>query len=156
LNVVRIQARMAIVPYEGKQGAGLKTAAKAAKHPAKKHAAGKHAAKKHAAKHAAKHPGKKAAKKAASPLRDEVASAERKVEDAIGDHQAELDMAFHHLHRAAAVISLLEKDSGGDLRMLLEHGIDLYRSATGAQRAEGVVRCAFGILRAAEHLGMAG
>ena len=68
----------------------------------------------------------------------------------------QLAHSFHHLHRAAAVISLLEHDSGGDLRMLMEHGMSLYRNAVSSKRREGTVRSAFGLLRAAEHLGMAG
>ena len=150
---------MAIERYSGggppDRRVGMKAAKKAAKHPAKKHAAKKHA-EKHAAKHAEKHAAKKVAAKGVKHVLNKVASAERSVDEGVDGHQAELEMAFHHLHRAAAVISLLEKDSGGDLRALLEHGIDLYRSATGAKRSPAIVRCAFGLLRAAEHLGMAG
>jgi hypothetical protein len=128
-----------------------------AKHAAKKHAVKKHAAKKHAAKHAtkaakhaAKHAGK--AEKLAGPPIHVPDGARDRIE---GD-EAELGMAFHHLRRASSVISLLEAETGGDLRALLEHGIEVYRSATATKPAKGSVRCAAGLLRAAEHLGMAG
>jgi hypothetical protein len=154
---------MAIQRYSESGGlerrVGLKAVAKkAAKHAVKKHAAKKHAAK-HADKHAAKKTAKHAAKKSAGHGMDErleKLAAQQSPPASEGYHHAELEMAFHHLHRAGAVISLLEKDSGGDLKMLLEHGIDLYRSASGSRRTVSTVRCAFGLLRAAEHLGMAG
>jgi hypothetical protein len=132
-------------PAKAATHAVAKHAAKhVAKHAAKKHAAKKHAAKKHAAKkHAAKHV--ESALKLPAGMRDRIE----------GD-EAELGMAFHHMNRASAVISLLEAESGGDLRALLEHGIQVYRGATASKRAKGSVRCAFGLLRAAEHLGMAG
>ena len=139
---------------------GAKAPAKAAKHAAKKHAAKKHAAKKHAAKkHAEKHAAKKHAGKAAKQAAKESASKVQgflEGKDRLEGDEAELGMAFHHMQRAGAVISLLEKESGGDLRALLEHGIELYRGAVGKKRKQGSVRCAAGILRAAEHLGMAG
>ena len=139
---------------------GAKSPAKAAKHSVAKHAARKHAAKKHAAKkHAAKkHAGKHAAKHAAgkhaansSKVLEWTESSPRQEEDF-----AALSSAYHHLQRAGAVISLLEKESGGDLRGLLEHGIELYRNAYRRKRTPGTVQCALGLLRAAEHLGMAG
>lgn len=138
--------------------AAAKTPAKAAKHAAKKHAAKKLPAKKHAAKkEAAKKSAKKSAKHAERPAdRERAALHSLRAKDAIVGDEAELGMAFHHMRRAGAVISLLEPDSGGDLRALLEHGIDLYRSAAGKKRTQGRVRCAAGLLRAAEHLGMAG
>ena len=106
---------------------GLKAAAKkAAKHPAKKHAAKKQAAKKQAAKH-------------------------------VGDHNAEkLAKAFHHLERAASVVSLLEAESGGYLNTLLEHSVRVYRIATASNAKEGAAVAAHGLARAAEHLAMAG
>ena len=121
---------------------GLKAAKKAAKKaPAKKHAAKKHPAK--------KHPAKKQAYQ-----EDDQQDLSRRPAD---KHAVELALAFHHLQRAGAVISLLEHDSGGDLRMLLEHGIELYRKAsTGGKPKAGSILCAHGLLRAAEHLGMAG
>ncbi len=121
---------------------------KGAKHP------DKHAAK----KHAEKHPGKKAAKKSAehSDVPD-IAHARKDREDV--DETALLTQAFHHLQRASGVISLLEPHSGGDLRQLLEHGLELYRAAAAAHPGSvdrDVVQCALGLLRAAEHLAMAG
>jgi hypothetical protein len=143
---------------------GLKAAKKAGKkaaktiaakkHPAKKHPAKKHPAKKHADKHAAH-------KFVSDPMlhdllaggEDDDAPPRRHAEE----HAVELALAFHHLQRAGAVISLLEHDSGGDLRQLLEHGIELYRKATGpGKRKTQSILCAHGLLRAAEHLGMAG
>lgn len=154
---------MAIVRVNGggaiSQSGGGKPPAKGAKHAvakhaAKKHAAKKHAAKKHAAKHAAKaakHAAKHAAEAAAPPMN--VPDGAR---DRIEGDEAELGMAFHHMRRASSVISLLEPETGGDLRSLLEHGVEIYRGATASKLAKGSVRCASGLLRAAEHLGMAG
>ena len=128
------------------RGAGQAIAAKGAsaikkhaKKAAKKHAAKKHAAKKHAkkaAKHAGDHgPGEKAIK---------------------GGHgvEGELRRAFHHLQRASAVISLIEAESGGDLKVMLHYGIELYRAASAGKAKKA--RAAAGLLRAAEHLAMAG
>ena len=111
-------------------GSALKKAAKKA--PGKR-AAGKKAAK--------KAPGKKGAK------HERGAAKKRK-----GDGNPEMHHAFHHLQRAAAVISLVETESGGDLRMLLEEGVAAYRRAG---KAKGVLE-AYGLLRAADHLAMAG
>jgi hypothetical protein len=114
----------------------------------KKHAkkAGKKAAKKAPAK---KH-AKKAAKHAGEPGshdRLELGTAPSR----------ELGRAFHHLQRASAVISLLEGESGGDLKVLLHYGVDRYREASaGRKLRKGQVALAMGILRAAEHLAMAG
>ena len=153
---------MAIVKADGGEMAhspAAKAPAKGAKHALVKHAAKKHAAKKHAAKkHAAKHAAK-AAKHAAKHVA--VSDGPPMVvpdgaRDRIEGDEAELGLAFHHMRRASAVISLLEAESGGDLRALLEHGIEVYRGATATKRAKGSVRCAAGLLRAAEHLGMAG
>jgi hypothetical protein len=119
---------------------GLKAAKKGAKHPAKKHPAKKLPGEKHAAKKHAEKAGKK--------------SAGDRSDAALPD--SELALAFHHLQRAAAIISLLEQDSGSDLRRLLESGIELYRRASGAKSERNTARCASGLLRAAEHLGMAG
>jgi hypothetical protein len=122
-----------------------KSAKKAAKKSAKK--AAKHAAKKHSAKHAAKH-AKKAAKHAS---RDASRDLERgRVDD-------ELRRAFHHLQRASAVISLIEPGSGGDLKVLLHYGIERYRDASSLGGPQPWrVSLALGLLRAAEHLAMAG
>jgi hypothetical protein len=117
-----------------------KSAKKAAKHAIKKHAAKKHPAKKHAKK-AAKHASHDGSQKLAKKRSDD------------GD----LRKAFHHLQRASAVISLIEPDSGGDLKVLLHHGIERYRDASTLGKAERWrVSLALGLLRAAEHLAMAG
>lgn len=128
------------------RGAGRAIAAKGvtaikkhAKKAAKKHAEKKHAAKKHAkkaAKHAVDHgPQKKSLK---------------------GNLLAEQELrrAFHHLQRASAVISLIEAESGGDLKVMLHYGIELYREASAGKAKKA--RAAAGLLRAAEHLAMAG
>jgi hypothetical protein len=97
-----------------------------------------------------KAPGKKSAKapgKKAPGKKEAKHSAHR--ESVLPAH----NRAFHHLQRAAAVISLLESESGGDLRMLLEDGAARYRRAQ--KHAEGIAQ-ALGLLRAAEHLAMAG
>jgi hypothetical protein len=129
----------AIVKKES--GSALKKhAKKAIKHAAKKHAA--HAAKKHAAKHAkkaAKHVGEKAATTKAGYA---------------ADHG--LMTAFHHMQRASVVISLMEKGTGEDLRDLLERGVKLYRKATEGEDGNKFVLRAIGVLRAAEHLSLAG
>ena len=111
---------------------------KAAKKGALKKAAKKGALKKAAAKKSA---GKKAASKKA---------AGKKGVKQVGPGAAGADQAraFHHLQRAVALLSLLEQDSGGDLRMLLDAGIGAYRREVWEEAA--------GLLRAAEHLGMAG
>ena len=127
---------------------GLKAAAKGAKHVGKK-AAKKHSAKRHAGKKAA---GKKAAKKVAGGSE----LLQGPMTQSAQEHALKLAAAFHHLQRAGAVISLLEHDSGGDLRLLLESGIELYRKAATSRKKEESVHCAHGLLRAAEHLGMAG
>ena len=110
----------------------------------KKHAkkAAKHAAKKHAAKHV-----KKAAKKAGEKG---VASG------AVYATDYGLMTAFHHMQRASVVISLMEKGTGDDLRDLLERGVKLYRKATEGEAENKFVLRAIGVLRAAEHLSLAG
>ena len=56
------------------------------------------------------------------------------------------------------MISLVEQDSGSDLRMLLLQGIEGYSLASraGARDVAADARSALGLLRAAEHLAMAG
>jgi len=155
--------------------AAKKHAAKAAKHAAKKHAAKKHAAKE--AKHAAKKHASKAAKHAATDLAlkeaarkthaEKRAAKEQKQAHKDEKHAAKkekkhnrklLTKAFHHLQRASAVISLIEPDSGGDLKMLLHHGVELFREASRSksQKVESTIQSAFGLLSSAEHLAMAG
>ena len=121
------------------QNAIKKSAKKAAKKAAK-HAAKKHVAKKHAKK-AAKHTGHGASQDLARGARS----------------NSDLRRAFHHLQRASAVISLIEPESGGDLKVLLHHGVERYRDAAAFGVAEPWrVSLALGLLRAAEHLAMAG
>ena len=69
-----------------------------------------------------------------------------------------MEKAFHHLQRAAAVISLIEQESGSDLRMLLSQGIEIYIavSSASAKGHDANLGSALGLLRAAEHLAMAG
>jgi hypothetical protein len=121
----------------GKGKAVVKTAAKSApkKHTKK---ATKHAAKKHAKKAA-----KNQSNKAAGPR---VAYAT--------DHG--LMTAFHHMQRASVVMSLMEEGTGEDLRDLLDRGVKLYRKAVEDDAGNKFVLRAIGLLRAAEHLSMAG
>src|ERR1700759_3679824 len=116
-----------------------------AKTALKKHAkkAAKHAAKKSAPKKTAKRAAKQAAVRAA--------------EDAVvyaTDYG--LMTAFHHMQRASVVISLMEKGTGEDLVDLLERGVKLYRKATEGEEGNKFVLRAIGVLRAAEHLSLAG
>jgi hypothetical protein len=111
------------------------------------------AAKKHAkkaAKHAAKHAGKKHAKTAAKHVGEKVASS------FAGGRREGLLAAFHHMQRASVVISLMEKGTGEDLRDLLERGVKAYESAAKDDDGEQKILCAVGLLRAAEHLSLAG
>jgi hypothetical protein len=64
--------------------------------------------------------------------------------------------AFHHMQRAAVVMSLMEKGTGKDLQRLLKRGVKLYRKAMEDETDEKVVLRAIGVLRAVEHLSMAG
>jgi hypothetical protein len=116
-----------------KKGALKKHVKKAAKHVVAKHVVKKHA------KKAAKHIGEKAA-------RSKTTSA--------SDHG--LMTAFHHMQRASVVISLMEKGTGEDLRDLLERGVKLYRKASEGVDGNKFILRAIGVLRAAEHLSMAG
>jgi hypothetical protein len=95
-------------------------------------------AKKHAKK-AAKHGGEKAA----SMMQ-------------MDGRRAGLLAAFHHMQRASVVISLMEKGTGEDLRDLLERGVKLYESAAKDEDGDRKLRRAVGLLRAAEHLSLAG
>ena len=154
---------MAIVRVTGGNGlerrVGIKAAKKAAKKGAKKgakHAIEKHAAKKWAIeKHAGKKAAKEAAKKAAKKVPGKVAALKHDAHDAHQPKTSQLERAFHHLARASAVISLVQADSGGDLRGLLEQGVTLYRRAAERGAEKRLAGQAFGILAAAEHMGMA-
>jgi hypothetical protein len=64
--------------------------------------------------------------------------------------------AFHHMQRASAVMSLVEKGQGKDLRKLLDRGVKLYRKAMEDESKTQFVLGAIGVLRAAEHLSFAG
>jgi hypothetical protein len=96
----------------------------------------KHAAKKHAK--ATKHEGKKAGP------------------GAVYAADYGLMTAFHHMQRASVVMSLMEEGTGEDLRDLLERGVKLYRKAVEDDAKNKFVLRAIGVLRAAEHLSMAG
>src|SRR5665213_3033546 len=95
------------------KGVGKSALKKAEKETGLKTAA-KHAAKKAPAK-AAKHAGKDKKKHG-------------------GKKGSALEKAFHHLQRAATVISLVERESGSDLRILLQRGIARYEDAAKAER----------------------
>jgi hypothetical protein len=110
----------------------------------------KQQAKKAAAKkHAKKHP-KKDAKKAKS------ASDKGGVSKAVYTVDYGLMTAFHHMQRASVVISLMEKGTGEDLRDLLKRGVKLYEKAIEDDAGNKYVLRAIGVLRAAEHLSIAG
>jgi len=64
--------------------------------------------------------------------------------------------AFHHMQRASVVMSLMEEGTGEDLRDLLKLGVKLYRKAVEDNAKNKVVLQAIGVLRASEHLSMAG
>jgi type I site-specific restriction endonuclease len=64
--------------------------------------------------------------------------------------------AFHHMQRASVVMSLMEEGTGEDLRDLLKRGVKLYRKAVEDDAKNEFVLQAIGVLRATEHLSMAG
>jgi hypothetical protein len=64
--------------------------------------------------------------------------------------------AFHHMQRASVVMSLMEKGTGKDLRGLLKRGVKLYSKAVEDGAKDKFVLRAIGVLRATEHLSMAG
>jgi hypothetical protein len=109
----------------------------------------KHAKK--AAKHAAKHSAEKHAKKAAKHEAEKTANLIQ-----MAGRREELLAAFHHMQRASVVISLMEKGTGEDLRDLLERGVKLYEGAVKEEAGDRKVLRAVGVLRAAEHLSLAG
>jgi hypothetical protein len=110
----------------------------------------KHAKK--AAKHAKKHAAKKHPKKAPQHGEKKVMGSRGRVYAA--DHG--LMTAFHHMQRAAVVMSLMEEGTGEDLRDLLKRGVKLYRKAAEDDAKDKFVLQAIGVLRATEHLSMAG
>ena len=109
------------------------------------------ALKKHAKK-GAKHAAKKHAKKAAKHVAEKTAGKKHEAAPGGGGFQT----AFHHMQRASAVISLMEKGAGKDLKDLLARGVKLYESAIDDGHDEAALLKAIGLLRAAEHLSMAG
>jgi hypothetical protein len=64
--------------------------------------------------------------------------------------------AFHHMQRASVVMSLMKKDTGEDLRALLKRGVKLYHKSMEDEGGHKFVLRAIGVLRATEHLSMAG
>jgi hypothetical protein len=64
--------------------------------------------------------------------------------------------AFHHMQRASVVMSLMDEGTGEDLRDLLKRGVKLYRKAVEDDAKNKFVLQAIGVLRAVEHLAMAG
>jgi hypothetical protein len=128
----KMSDRNGAIAKAGKRGVLKKRAKKTTTHVMKKHVAKKHVKK--AAKHVAKAVGSKAT--------------------SASDHG--LMTAFHHMQRASVVISLMEKGTGEDLRDLLERGVKLYRKASEAEYGNKFVLRAIGVLRAAEHLSLAG
>jgi hypothetical protein len=109
----------------------------------------KHAKK--AAKHAAKHFTEKHAKKAAKHEAEKTMGLTQ-----MDGRREHLLAAFHHMQRASVVISLMEKGTGEDLRDLLERGAKLYEGAAKEKAGDRKVLRAVGVLRAAEHLSLAG
>jgi hypothetical protein len=99
-----------------------------------------------------KHADKKRPKKAVRPGPDTVVKQEAVTYAA--DHG--LMTAFHHMQRASVVMSLMKKGTGKDLQGLLKRGVKLYRKAVEEDANDKFVLRAIGVLRAAEHLSMAG
>jgi nickel-dependent lactate racemase len=104
---------------------------------------------------------KKHAKKAAKHEKKHAKKAVKHAKKAAGskggyalDHG--LMTAFHHMQRASVVMSLMEEGTGEDLWELLERGVKLYRKAVEDDAKKKVILRAIGVLRAAEHLSMAG
>lgn len=107
----------------------------------------------HALKKAAKKAWKKAAEKHAKKAAKHVGVKGAELKHDAGARR-ELEAAFHSMQRAAAVVSLMEKGSGEDLRDLLERGVKLYEGALKGDEAQAGQ--AAGVLRAAEHLALVG
>jgi type I site-specific restriction endonuclease len=107
------------------------------------------------AKKGAKHAEKRASKKHANKAvkRETYKVAKPRLAYAT-DHG--LMTAFHHMQRASVVMSLMEEGTGEDLRDLLQRGVKLYRKALEDGAGNKFVLRAIGVLRAAEHLSMAG
>lgn len=118
----------------------------------------KKALKKHAFKTAAKHAAKKAAKKLVKKAAKTSARDVGMTSMASTQHHEDFGLvtAFHHMQRATVVISLMKRGSGEDLHGLLDRGVEFYERARKAQDGDQDVLRAIGLLRAAEHLAMAG
>ena len=102
-------------------------------------------------KSAAKPTTRKQSKKAAKHRSDSVVGTRPGY---AADHG--LMTAFHHMQRASVVMSLMEEGTGEDLRDLLKQGVKLYRKAVEDDAKNKFVLQAIGVLRATEHLSMAG
>jgi hypothetical protein len=107
--------------------------------------------KKHGDKAAAKSAARKQLENAAKNGGDRAARARPVYASDYG-----LMTAFHHMQRASVVMSLMEDGTGEDLRNLLKRGVKLYRKAVEDDAGSKVVLQAIGVLRAVEHLSMAG
>lgn len=70
--------------------------------------------------------------------------------------EEQIRVAFHHMQRASVVISLMEKGTGEDLRNLLARGVKFYEQALDGKEGKMSILKAIGLLRAAEHLALAG
>ncbi len=101
---------------------------------------------------------KKDAKKVVKPVARKQAERAAKTVTPIVVYAADhgLMTAFHHMQRAAVVMSLMEKGTGKDLQGLLKRGVKLYRKAMEDETDDKIVLRAIGVLRAVEHLSMAG
>jgi hypothetical protein len=136
-----IARRKKVMPGKGEVIAKVKAGSAAKKHAKK------------AAKHAIKKAKKAAKKKAKKSAKHQGAAARPRMTYAV-DHG--LMTAFHHMQRASVVMSLMEEGTGEDLRDLLKRGVKLYRKAVEDEAGNKFVLRAIGVLRAAEHLSMAG
>ncbi len=99
--------------------------------------------------------GKRPGRKAASKSDAKKPAAAAKPSSMTFSSPDGLRTAFHHMQRASVVISLMEKGTGEDLRDLLERGAKLYSKAA-EQDDQLALQRAIGLLRAAEHLALAG
>jgi hypothetical protein len=105
---------------------------------------------------------KQSRKKSAKPLARKQVKAARPGSDGAGRARPVyasdygLMTAFHHMQRASVVMSLMEDGTGEDLRNLLKLGVKLYRKAVEDDAKNKFVLQAIGVLRATEHLSMAG
>jgi hypothetical protein len=175
MAIVQVERSAGLSERVGLKATASKTAKKAAKKGAKKSApnGAKKSAKKSAGlaldkrtalEHAEKHPGKKAAKhvgektaKHAGKKAAKHAEQDRSLAGEPGQEResGKLVKAFHHLERAAAVISLIEEEAA-DLKTLMAFGIAAYQRASEKGAPGKLARQALSLLKAIEHLAMAG